>query len=279
LTCATACPKLGGVTARQVTGTLGCALFTLLLVASPTLAEREHFQVKLGAVYEEGDFGTSETTRVLSAPATLRYLGERFDLAVTTFFVYLDSPQDVTLVDGTPNVTGQPSERETEAGLGDTTLKLRIYAFDDPGPDSWLPALTPFVKFKIPTGDDKRGLSTGKPDGGLGLEFDKQFSSFFLLGDVSYTFMGDPSDQNFRDRPAASLGVGVPLGPKWSVVALIDWRRALVRGTDDPVEVLGVLTARVLPTLTVSPHAFMGLTDGSPDWGFGFEVSYRFARW
>ena len=198
---------------------------------------------------------------------------------MTTFFVYLDSPRRVALVDGTPNVTGGEGGRETAAGLGDTVLKLRVYALDDPGPESWLPALTPFVKLKIPTGDDKRGLSTGKPDGGLGIEFDKQFKSFFLLGDVGYTFMGDPPDQNFRDRPAASLGFGVPLGPKWSVVAMLDWRRALVRGTDDPLEVLGILTARLSPTLTVSPHAFLGLTDGSPDWGIGFEISYRLGRW
>lgn len=267
------------MTAFPLPGAVALGLILLLVAVGPAAAQREHFQVKLGAVYEQGDFGTSDVTRTLSAPATARYLGERFDFAVTTFFLYVDSPQQVVFVDGSPNVGGQTGERETEAGLGDTILKLRIYALDDRGPESWVPGLTPFVKFKIPTGDDKRGLSTGKPDGGLGLEFDKQFQSFFILGDVSYTFMGDPDDINLRDRPAASLGAGIPLGPKWSVVALLDWRRALVSGTDDPLELLGILTTRVTPTTTVAPYAFMGLTDGSPDWGLGFEVSYRFGRW
>jgi hypothetical protein len=267
------------VTVFPLTGALGLGLLLVLVAAGPAAAQREHFQLKLGAVYEQGDFGTSEVTRTLTAPATARYLGERFDFAVTAFFVYVDSPQQVVFVDGSPNVAGEAGERETEAGLGDTVLKLRIYALDDRGPDSWVPGLTPFVKLKIPTGDDKKGLSTGKPDGGLGLEFDKQFHSFFILGDVSYTFMGDPDDVDFRNRPAASLGVGVPLGPNWSVVALLDWRLALVRDTDDPLELLGILTARLTPTITVSPYAFMGLTDGSPDWGLGFEVSYRLGRW
>jgi hypothetical protein len=267
------------VTALPLAGAFGLGFILLLIAAGPAAAQREHFQLKLGAVYEQGDFGTSEETRTFTAPVTVRYLGERFDFAVTTFFLYVDSPQQVVFVDGSPNVGGQAGERETEAGLGDTVLKLRFYAVDDRGPESWVPGLTPFVKLKIPTGDEKKGLSTGEFDGGLGLEFDKQFNSFFILGDVSYTFMGDPPDQNFRNRPAASLGVGVQLGPKWSVVALLDWRRALIEGTDDPLELLGILTARLTPTMTVAPYAFMGLTDGSPDWGLGFEVSYRFGRW
>ncbi|HEY7650352.1 MAG TPA: hypothetical protein VID04_15240 [Methylomirabilota bacterium] len=268
------------MTALPLAGAFGLGLLLVMATAGPAAAQREHFQLKLGAVYEQGDFGTSEETRTLTAPATLRYLGERFDFAVTTFFVYVDSPQQVVFVDGSPNVGGQVGDRQTEYGLGDTVLKFRYYAYDDPGPDRWwLPGLTPFLKLKIPTGDDKKGLSTGKTDGGLGLEFDKQFKSFFILGDISYTFMGDPPDQNFRDRPGASLGVGVPLGPKWSIVGMIDWRRALVQGTDDPLELLGILTARLTPTITLAPYAFMGLTDGTSDWGVGFEVSYRFGRW
>jgi hypothetical protein len=289
LTEALVCRKLGlspipvakelGVTARQAIGVLGCALMLVLVAPASAPAERDHFQVKLDAVYEEGDFGTSETTRLLTVPLTLRYLGERFDFGVTGFLVYLDAPRQVTLVEGDPSVTRDDGGRHTELGPGDTILKLRVFALDDLGPDSWLPSLTPFVKFKIPTGDEKRELGTGKPDGGLGVEFDKQFASFFILGDVSYTFIGDPPGENFRDRPAASLGAGVPLGPKFTFTALLDWRRALVRGNDDALEVHGILSARLAPALTVSPYAFMGLTDGTSEWGLGFEASYRFGRW
>lgn len=268
------------VIARQAACVLGCVLALVLFPAAPAAAQREHFQLKIGASYDQGDFGTPETTHSLVAPVTLRYLGGRFDFGVTSSFVYLDAPRDVTFVDGSPDVTRESTgRRDSNAGLGDTLLKARLFAVDDPGPGSWLPSLTPFVKLKLPTADEDRGLGTGKPDGGLGVEFDKQLGTFFILGDASYTFMGDPPDQNFRDRPAASLGAGVQLGRTYSVTVMLDWRRALLPGRDDLLELLGIVTARLSPTLSVSPHFFAGLTDGSPDFGLGFEVSYRFGRW
>ncbi len=269
-------PKAGGVAAIRV---FGLILVMLLLAASPGWAQREHFQLKVGAGYDQGDFGTSETTRTLYAPVTLRYLGERFDVGVTGSFIYLDSPEDVVIVDGRPTVTGDGGGRDQVTGIGDTIIRARYFLIDDPGPGAYYGGFAPFVKLKVPTGDEDQGLGTGEFDVGLGVEFDKRFAEiFFVFGDVSYTFMGDPPDQNFRDRPAASLGLAVRMGTVTAAV-LLDWRRALVSGNDDPLELLGALAIRVSPTMTVAPYAFAGLTDGSPDWGVGFEVAYRFGRW
>ncbi|MGH7313281.1 MAG: transporter [Candidatus Rokuibacteriota bacterium] len=251
----------------------------LLLDPTPGWAQREHFQLKLGAGYDNGDFGTSETTHTAYAPVTLRYLGERFDVGVTALFVYLDSPENVTIVDGRPTLTGQPRGRDQVAGIGDTIIRARYFLVDDPGPGSWYGGFAPFVKLKLPTGDEDRGLGTGEYDVGVGLEFDKQLAEIvFIFGDVSYTFMGDPPDQNFRDRPGVSLGLAIRLGTV-TASAMLDWRRALLSGNDDPLEVLGALAVRTSPTTTITPYAFAGLTDGSPDWGVGIEVSYRFGRW
>lgn len=191
--------------ARRLVRVFGAILAIVLVAATPGWAQREHFQLKFGAGYDRGDFGTSETTQTAYAPVTLRYLGERFDVGVTGSFVYLDSPEDVTIVDGRPTITGQPTGRDQVAGIGDTIIRARYFLLDEPGPGSWYGGLAPFVKLKLPTGDEDRGLGTGEYDVGLGLEFDKQFADiFFIFGDVSYTFMGDPPDQNFRDRPGAS---------------------------------------------------------------------------
>jgi len=267
------------VAARRLIRVFGSILAMVLLEATPGWAQREHFQLKFGAGYDQGDFGTSETTHTVYAPVTLRYLGEHFDVGVTASLIYLDSPRDVTVVDGRPTVTGQATGRDQVAGIGDTIIRARYFLVDDPGPGSWYGGFAPFVKVKLPTGDEDRGLGTGEYDFGLGVEFDKQFADiFFIFGDVSYTFMGDPPGQNFRDRPGASLGLGVRLGTV-TASAMLDWRRAILSGNDDPLEVLAALAVKASPTTTITPYAFMGLTDGSPDWGIGIEVSYRFGRW
>ncbi len=251
----------------------------LLLVAGQGWAqEREHFQLKVGATYDQGDFGTSSTTRTLFVPVTVKYLGERFDLGVTPSFVVVDTAGGVTLVEGEPTRTGTGVRRVINAGFGDTLVKGRFFLLDDPGPQSPLPALTPFAKVKIPTADRDRNLGTGETDYGFGLEFDKQLWRFLLFGDASYTVIGSPPGQDLRNRPAASLGAGFMLTNALTVGAFLDWRRALVRGKDDPTELVGFLTYKVTRTLSFTPNVFVGLTNGSPDFGVGFELAYKFGR-
>lgn len=243
-------------------------------------AEREHFQLKVGVSYDQGDFGGRETTRTLFVPVTLRYLGERWDLGITGSFVHLEAPRDVVLVEGQPQRTDRArGGTESVSGIGDLILRGRYYLVDDPGPGSWLPTLAPFAKLKIPTADEDRGLGTGEVDVGLGLEFDKTVGDVLLFGDVSYTFVGDPPGQDFRNRPGASLGLGYYVTRDVLVGGMIDWRRSLVRGHDDPVELVGLASVRLARTFTVIPNVFVGLTDGSPDWGVGVELSWKFGRW
>ncbi len=256
------------------------ALSIVLLAPGMAWGQREHFQLKFGPSYDEGDFGASQTTRAFFFPVTFRYLGDAFDIGITGSYVRLDAPADVVIVEGTPQETGRRDrDRQEASGLGDTILRGRYYLVDDPGPGSWIPALAPFVKLKLPTADDDENLGTGETDVGLGLEFDKTFPGFFIFGDLSYTFMGDPPGLDFRDRPAVFLGAGRRVTEVLTLSAFVDWRRALVAGNDDPLELGGVATVRISPVLSVSPYAFVGLTDGSPDWGIGTEVSWRFGRW
>jgi hypothetical protein len=254
----------------------------VLVVLAPDRAEaeREHFQVKLGPSYDQGDFGTSQMTRTFFFPVTLRYLGERFDVGVTGSFVRLEAPRDVAVVEGAPTQTGEDrGGTRTTSGLGDTILNGRWFALDDPGPGSWRPGLAASLKLKLPTADEDEGLGTGELDGGFGVEFDKTLGRFIVFGDASFTFMGDPPHQNFRDRPAASLGVGYRVSATLTVIALVDWRGALVAGRSDPVELVGLVSFKLTPLVSLSPNAFVGLTDASPDFGIGLELSYRFGRW
>ena len=275
-----------GLAARAA---LVCALLLLLSAAAgaqqrdrPDRAAeapgREHFQLKIGAAYDQGDFGTSDTTRSAYVPLTLRYLGERFDVGVTASMIYLDTESSVVVIDGVPTAS-ERARRTKDVGFGDLIFRGRYYLLDDPGPDSFVPGLAPFLKVKAPTADESKGFGTGEWDVGLGLEFDKRFTEFFILGDVSYTFIGDPPDQNLRDRPGASLGIGRYFTPNLAGVVLLDWRRSLVRGREDPLDLVGIVQIRLTRTLTLSPYAFAGLTSGSPDFGVGAEVSWRFGRY
>jgi len=155
------------------------ALFLIIWLALPTPGwgtEREHFQVITGFSYLEGDFGTGTTAQTIYMPFTFRYLGERFDLGLTIPFVYKDSSAAISIIDGRPiRIRKDPISNVIDLfapGVGDLALKGRIYLFDDPGTDSFLPAITPMVRVKFPTADASEGLGTGEYDFGLGLELE-----------------------------------------------------------------------------------------------------------
>ena len=239
---------------------------------------REHFQLKFGAGYDQGDFGTNDTTRSVYAPVTFRYLGERFDIGVTASLLYLDTESSVVVIDGQPTQSDR-QRRSRDAGFGDLYFKGLYYLLDDPGPESFVPGVAPFLKVKAPTADANKGLGTGEWDVGFGVEWDKRFREFFVLGDVSYMFMGEPSHQHFRNRPAFSVGIGRQFTRDIAGTVMLDWRRAIVSNGDDAVELTGILQFRLARTVTASPYVFVGLTDGSPDFGLGFEVSWKFGRY
>jgi len=256
------------------------AVALVFLLPSHARAQRERFELKVGAAYEQGDFGTSDTTRSFFVPVALKYLGDRFDVGLTVPFIYLETQERIAVVEGVPSVVRKDRQRDVSAsGLGDIVLKGRWFALEDRGPDTYVPGLAPFGKIKFPTADEDRSLGTGEADYGLGLEFDKALRGFFLFGDLGYTFIGDPPGQDLRDRPSASLGAGVRLSDTYTLAGLLDWRRALLAGRDDPLELVGILTVRLSPTMALRPNAFVGLTDGSPDFGVGIELSYKFGRY
>ena len=47
----------------------------------------------------------------------------------------------------------------------------------------------------------------------------------------------------------------------------------------DPVDLLGLVTIYMTRTLSITPNVVVGLTDGSPNWGVGIELSWKFWRW
>ena len=262
------------------------AIFSLIVcLISPVAAwgaEREHLQIITGFSYEEGDFGTDVNSKTIIVPFTVRYLGDRFDLGLTIPFVYQDSSDAVTIVGGQPEqIRDDPVSTvldELAPGGGDIMLKGRYYLFDDPGLDSFLPGIAPFAKIKFPTANEDEGLGTGKFDFGFGLEFDKQIYDFFLFADTGYTFMGEPSNANFRDKISVGGGGGYQIFNSLSASVALAWSRSLLRDRDDPLDIITSVTWNITRKTSLSPFAAFGLSDGSPDFGVGFAISYRFWR-
>lgn len=241
---------------------------------------REHFQLKVTPSYEQGDYGTADTTRIFALPFTLRYLGDNWDLSVTMSYLRVDSVGAVTFVAGqVVAVDGGAAGRRVDEGFGDIVLKGRYYLLEDSGEPISLPSITPLLRLKLPTAPSPE-LGTGEPDFGFGVEFDKTFGrSFIVFGDLTYTIVGEPPGQNFRNRPGFSIGAGYRVSETITVSGLLDWRRAITDRESDPVDLIGFVSFKLTPTFTATPYLSVGLTNGSSDVGIGIELSYKFGRY
>ena len=131
-------------------------------------------------------------------PVTFRYLGEQFDVGMTAGLIYLNTTSDVVIIDGVPTATGR-QQRTHDVGFGDLVFRGRYYALDDPGLDSLVPALTPFLKVKAPTADARKGLGTGEWDVGFGVELTSSFAS-----SSCWATSATPSSVIPRARPCAT---------------------------------------------------------------------------
>jgi hypothetical protein len=258
-----------------------CLLCLLFFVAHPGWSQQQSAPARMsftiGAGYDQGDFGTTEISRAVYFPFAFRYTADRYEIGVSSSVARLSAPGGVRLIDGVPTRVGPEGLVLRETGAGDTVFLARLFLQEDRGPGTSAPSITPFFRLKIPTASDEKGLGTGRVDYGFGVEVDKDLGSAFVFGDLGYTVVGQVPRLNLRNRPLASIGVGKQLSDALSVSSMLDWRRSIVVGNPDPTDLVGIVTYRV-GTTTISPNAFVGLTDGSPDVGAGIQVRFRFGQ-
>jgi hypothetical protein len=231
--------------------------------------------VRLGAGYDQGDFGTGETSKAAYLPLSVRFAADRFDFTVSSSFASIDTAAGVRVIDGVPVQIGNGAPLR-ESGVGDTVVRSRFFIWNNT--DSDLPSVTPFVRVKIPTAREELGLGTGKTDVGFGVEVDKRLHQLFVFGDLGYTVVGKVPGLDLRNRTAAGFGVGKELSESTTISGMFDWRRAIVAGNPNPAELTGVLSYKLSPSVTVSPNGFVGLSRGSSDFGLGLQLSLRFGR-
>jgi hypothetical protein len=233
---------------------------------------------RMGLGYDRGDFGSTQVTTASYVPFSFRYTGSLMELGVSSGVARINSVDGIRIIDGVPTRIGPRGTPFRETGIADTMIRSRFFLVEDQGRDSAVPAVIPYFKVKLPTAAEEKGLGTGKVDYGFGAEVDKDVGPVFLLGEVGYTVVGKVPALGLRNRPSTSFGVGKQLTENFTTMGFVDWRRSIVDGNPNPAELVGVMNWRVSPAVSVTPNAYVGLTDGSPDFGAGLQFGFRFGR-
>lgn len=238
---------------------LTSALAMGVLLHSAVLAADEtgNAYTAMTAGFREGDFGTSANNELYTLTPEFGYVSDLFDLSASIPF------HNLTVKSG-----GLSS---SESGIGDAILRggKRLWQ-DEQAKYSLRGALT----LKLATGDENNGLGTGATDIGVSVSGTHRISAYGFTALVGYTQVGEPAGVSYDD--VVSYGVGANRSfTRTNVFASLQGQTSSLPGGTAPLEFDAGFFHLLSLDYVVITHAFIGLSDGSPNNGMGIGI----VRW
>ena len=231
--------------------------------AEPAAPQRFFAAASLGFDFSHGDYGEPKSTDFLAISAALKLEYEPITFRVSVPFLYKDGVEDVIPGVGS---SGDSASTGEEAGIGNmiTSLAYTWYPTRD-----YVPIVDLITKVKIPTASKSRGLGTGRADVTLQMELTEVLGPVALFGGVGYRFKGGG---RFDDVIVAGGGVGYRFARSFSAGVAYDFREAATSSASNVNEIVPYLSIRV-GRARLGPYSVFGLTNGSPDWGVGTNLT------
>lgn len=226
----------------------------LALVSLPafaTNAEPLTTKITTGVFYSEGQNETSgsSSSTMTAVPLSLSWRQPSISASVSTSYLSTD--------------TGG----STASGQGDTTFSLGFDVFSKP----WV---TLKGKYKLATGDENKGLSTGKDDLSLQVDLFQPLSAkSSLFATIGHKFVGKVSGQSMQDSNYLSLGGGYLPASGISLGVSVDYHEATYTTLDDSLGASLFLDKRLTKNWNLS---LFGGYDNTDTASLGSTLTYKF---
>lgn len=226
-----------------------------------------------GVDYSSGNYGTDETTEVISVPFAVRLTVDDWTFRASAPYLQVTGPADIS-DDGESDggSSGTVVRDGSETGVGDTTVSVER-AFRRIGGSSVYVEVQ--ARARLPSGDEKKGLGVGVVDYGVNTEvgISKRGGGLYISG--GYRFLGEPdSGVDRQDGATAGVGGWFPVGDRVRLGAFANWREASIEGNDDPANAGAYVSYRASERLRVTFTASGGLSDASPDFIAGVRFNW-----
>lgn len=252
------------------------ALATLCLAAAPAAAQTptptQDGVLTLGAGlhYSEGEYGTSETTKITSFQLTGRYERARWIYRLTVPWLHISGGQNVV-----PGIGAVDRSRgsSSASGIGDVVAAATWNAHYD---QASLLGIDLTGKLKLGTADEREGLGTGENDFSFGADLYKTIDRTTLFAGLGYTIFGDPPGFRLNNGFYWSLGASWKLPPRETIGFSLDGRQEVAPGAGDQRELTGFWSRDLDGRWKAQAYFLVGFADGSPDWGGGLTFARPF---
>ena len=248
------------------------SLIILCAIAASVHAEGK-ISATMGVNYTSGQYGTRDTTSILSIPFTLKYESGPYTVKASLPWIQLTAPVGSIIgPDGRP-VGSTAGARQKETGLGDLVTSLTWSAYNDTA-NGLLIDLT--GKIKWGTANEARGLGTGENDFSVQTDIYKKWNRTTYFATLGYKVYGDPAGIDFRNVPYGSLGFSHALSDTNMAGLIWDYRPKVVTNGHPTSEATAFLMHKLNAATRLQLYVVKGFSDGSPEWGGGLAVVYAF---
>ncbi|MFV9616359.1 MAG: hypothetical protein ACNYZG_10415, partial [Gammaproteobacteria bacterium] len=243
------------------------------------LVKEGEFSLLTGLEYQEGDYGTPESTSLLRIPISITYRKTNFSLYASMPILFASSDGDIitssktSMPKTTESVSPSGKGQQTVAGIGDMVLSASYYFTADLRHETSY-RLT--AGLKLGTADESEGLGTGEDDLFIEGGAVKNIDEYMLSGTLGYEINGDSPVFNYNDVVYGTVGLTKQLAMNKQIGSLLYFSQALTDVSDAPLELSVFYSQPVAKTRAAYFYLSKGLSNGSPDFSLGGTIQFYY---
>ena len=243
--------------------------------------EEGKFSLSTGLDYQQGDYGSPDSTSLWRVPISISHQAERFSVSASMPLLYATSDGDINIsnrgsMSGPGGAGGSAtgkSGQQTVSGIGDIELSGSYY-FTPDFRDELSYRLTGIVK--LGTADENKGLGTGENDISLEGGVKKSIDEYILSATLGYEIIGDTPVFNYDDVFYGQLGLSKQLAKNKELGTSLYYAQAGSDNTEAPLELTFFYRKPILKNRDVYFFFSKGLSDGSPDFSAGGSIQFYY---
>lgn len=240
------------------------------------LVKEGEFSLLTGLQYEEGDYGTPDTTSLWRIPISVSYRKTNFSLFASIPFLIASSEGDI-IINGKPGMGSSGMSDNTKndivSGIGDAVLSGSFYLTPDFRQEI-IYRLT--ATYKFATADVDKGFGTGEDDVSMEAGLVKYIDEYSLSGTLGYEISGDTPDFTYNDVFYGTAGLTKILAGNKQIGTYLYFSQALTDMTEEPLDLSFFYRQPTAKTRSIYLFLRKGLSDGSPDFSLGGSLQFNF---
>ena len=261
---------------RRITQ-LAAACLGIVILSYQAMAGQQLHTLSIAAEYVTGEYEATEAIDEWYFPVTIKYYTGHYAYRVTVPYLSVSAPAGTTIAGpGGEIIVGDANTRVTESGLGDVIVAASYR--DVLNKKALGRFLDITAKIKIASADENRGLGTGENDYSMQADATGFYGRFVPYATLGYTWRGDPPDVDLGNVWFVTLGTKYRYTERFSGSVEGYYRQASYPGTDDHRALTLALDCQLNARRHWGGYLMRGLSDASPDWGVGMQVTTQFGH-